>query len=47
VPDWIEDVDHFGRSLRAQALSRAEVDRWHDALVPVVAAQAPRALREM
>jgi hypothetical protein len=45
VPDWVEDVNHFGRSLQMQAMSRAEVDRWHDALVPVIAAQAPPGLR--
>jgi hypothetical protein len=45
VPDWAEDVDHFGRSLTMQALSRAEVDRWHDALVPVIAGHAPPGLR--
>lgn len=45
VPDWVEDVDHFGRSLSMQAISRAEVDRWHDALVPVIAPQAPPGIR--
>jgi len=45
VPDWVEDVDQFGRSLRMQAISRAEVDRWHDALVPVIAPQAPPGVR--
>jgi hypothetical protein len=45
VPDWVEDVNDFGRSLQMQAISRAEVDRWHDALVPVIAPQAPPGLR--
>jgi hypothetical protein len=45
VPDWVEDVDQFGRSLTMQAMSRAEVDRWHDALVPVIAPQAPTGVR--
>src|SRR5262245_28453100 len=45
VPDVLEDVDQFRRSLAAHALSRAEVDRWHDVLVPVIARQAPPGLR--
>lgn len=45
VPDWVEDVDQFGRSLQMQAISRAEVDRWHAALVPVIAPQAPPGIR--
>jgi hypothetical protein len=45
VPDWVEDVNQFGRSLSMQAISRAEVDRWHDALVSVIAPQAPPGLR--
>ena len=45
VPDWVEDVDHFRRSVQMQAISRAEVDRWHAALVPVIAPQAPPGVR--
>jgi hypothetical protein len=41
VPDWIEDVDQFSRSLAVHAVSRAQVDRWYDALVPVIAPTAP------
>jgi hypothetical protein len=45
VPDWVEDINHFSGSLTMQAISRAEVDRWHDALVPMIAPQPPPGVR--
>jgi hypothetical protein len=45
VLDLVEDADQLRLSLTAHAISRAEVDRWHDAIVPVIAAQPPRGVR--
>ena len=45
VPDWVEDINQFSGSLKMQAMSRAEVDRWHDALVPMIAPQPLPGLR--
>jgi hypothetical protein len=37
----IEGFDRMRKGLAQEALSRAEVDGWHDALVPHIAASAP------
>ena len=40
-----EGVDGFGRAMAATAVSRGEVGRWHDALVPVIAPAPPPGVR--
>jgi hypothetical protein len=41
LADAVEAVDQLRQGIVATARSRAEVDRWHDALAPVIAAVPP------
>lgn len=45
VSELADSVSAFNRSLVATALSRSTVDRWHDALVPLIAPHPPPTVR--